>query len=225
MKFLGLAAEIDIGLKPHHIAQTIGWYNRWTPDIDRLEKYRSQLLFVCDEFMSARRQHFVIEGDIFQYEGRPVKVIGFTESKYNFLIKNGVALPFPSEDGKVIQGEVFAVSPEAFKKLDKLKQNGVQFYRKRVPIVDPYRPYGVINNHGFDELGFELPPALEGKKYWLGEEHLHRHPGVWMYLPKMSYWEYQWRRAPQLFDAVPSFTPKKDKTWLSEYYKYQNQDS
>lgn len=224
MNYLGLAEEVDIGIKPHHIAQTIGWHNRWTPDISRLEKYKTQRLFICDEYMSDRRQHFVIEDDVVQQDGRPCRVVAFTEGRFNFLLKNGTALPFPTEDGKQIKGELMNVTSGAFKKLDKLKQNGVQFYRKRVPIVDPYRPYGVVNNGSFTEDGIELPPALEGKKYWLGQEHLHTH-SAWMYFPKPEYWDYQLKRAPQMFDRIPSFEPKKEKTWLSEYYKYQNPDS
>jgi hypothetical protein len=217
MKYLGLAQEVDVEIKPHHIAKTIGWHNRYTPDIYKLEKYQHQLLFVYDEWMSDRRQHFVIEDYVTE------RVVAFTTQKFDFLIKDGCALPFPSDDGKIIKGEILALSDpgNAFKKLDKLRQNTVQYVRHRVELVDPYRPYFVINNHGFDEEGRELPPSVAGKKLWLGDEHLATQH-AWMYFPRHDYWDYQRRRNPQRFHRVPSFTPRKDKTWLSEYYKYQN---
>ncbi len=220
MKYLGLA--FDEPIQPRHREMVKQWHNRYTPDIVKLEKYKSQLLFVCDEFMSDRRQHFVLEDDIVQWNDKPMKVVGFTEAKFDFLLNEDIALPFPTEDGKVIKGEILVVTPNAIKKLDKLKLNTVMFYRKQVPIVDPYRPYGTINNGGFSEDGLELPPMLEGKKYWLGAEHLHTHGHVWMYFPHPDYWDYQRKRAPQMFHRVPTFTPKKEKTWLGEYYKFQN---
>jgi hypothetical protein len=220
LKQLGL--KVDIGIQPRHreLVKTWDTSRVYTPDIVRLEKYTHQLLFVCDELMSARRDHFLIEADIIH------KVIGFTTDKFDYLLNpDGIALPIPREDGYVIKGEILVIRPNVFLKLDKFKLNRVQFVRRRVPITDPYRPYGVINNgvtHGYwTEDGTLLPEALQGKKLWVGDEHLHTQE-AWMYQPHPDYWGYQFKRRPEIFDRVPRFQPKKEKTWLSEYFQYQN---
>jgi len=227
---LGLKREREIGIQPYHLAQTIGWINNiFTPDIAKLEQYRNQLVFVCDEFMSDRRQHFVIEDDIVEIDGVRGLVRAFTKDKFNYLIApDGTALAVPDKDGKLIMGELMVVTPSFFKKVDKLKQNRVLFTRRRVAILDPYRDATVswenaVDNGWFDETGRELPPILAGKKgveYTIGPERIWIQE-AWMYLPHPQ-WDYQLRRRPELFDRVPSFSPKKAREWLQEYYRYQN---
>jgi hypothetical protein len=225
-----LLPQRDIGIQPYHVAQTIGWINNvFTPDISKLETYRNQLVFVCDEFMSDRRQHFVIEEDVVDIDGVRGIVRAFTKDKFNHLLApDGTALSVPNPDGRLIMGELMVVKPSFFKKVDKLKQNRILFIRKRVPILDPYRDATVswenaIDNGWFDEDGRELPLILAGKKgveYTLGPEKIWIQE-AWMYFPH-SQWDYQLRRRPELFTRVPIFSPKKDKAWLSEYTRYQN---
>jgi hypothetical protein len=215
-------SKVDIGLTQRHTEVVKNWDTTgYTPDIAKLEKYEYQRVFVCDELMSARRQHFVIEADIVH------RIVAFTKDNFDYLLSpDGVALPIPREDGYVIKGELIIIRPNVIRKLDKLKLNHVQFVRRRVHLTDPYKPYGITNNgvgKGYwMEDGTLLPEALQGKKLWIGEELL-ADQEAWMYQPHRDYWGYQLKRRPELFDRVPRFKPKKEKTWLNEfYYQYQN---
>lgn len=204
------------------------WSNEYTPDINKLAKYEHQLLFVCDQMMSDRRQFFVIEPYVVH------KITVFTALYHDLLVApDGTVLPFrrDAETGYRIKGELLQLrEPEkAIAMLDKLKQRGVQFTRHRNAFIDPYRPYRVLVNGGDTEHpndtffadGRVMPVPLQGKKLWLGDEQLHTQQ-AWMYIPT-DHWTYQVRRRPEVFHRVPLFEPKKDKTWLTSYYKFQTE--
>lgn len=212
--------KVDIGLTPYHVAQTVGWTSVFTPDIYRLTLYKYQRLFICDEWMGDRSQSFVLDDDVVH------RVTAFTRDYYNFLIYENTALPVPDDNGHRIKGEMVIIRPMVFwNKLDKLKQNGIHFIRSRVEVIDPYRELTTIDNEYYDELGYELPEVLQGKKKEIGKEKVWIH-GAWMYLPNPAYWEYMMKRRPELFDRVPRFPPKQakriERPWLDDYYKYQN---
>ncbi len=192
----------------------------FTPDLYRLCKYQLQLLFVYDEWLSDRRQNFVLDDC-----GVRIATV-FSQEKYNFLIKSTdqSSVAIPDSQGSLIKGELFAVYPESFVKLDKLRLNGLRSIRDRVQVIYPYHEEAFIKNSldgYFTEDGYELPEALQGVKHYIGPEK------VWlldcfMYSGHPTYWTDMIHQQPFLFDRVPRFEPKKEKTWLSEYYKYQN---
>lgn len=216
----------------------------YTPDISRLEKYEYQLLFVCDDWMRARRgRHFIADDCEHQH-------VGFTMHGYRFLTHRGylgydadpVHIPLEDSTGYKIKGEVVRVRPSTFLKLDKLKLNGVSSHipalkRRRVHILYPHRPWGVLENV-LDEserlrphritsglvLNGKIPDwsqhPLAGKKYWIGKERMHIMQ-TWMYVAHPFWWDLVYRH-PEQFDEVARFIPNKPKRWLSEYYQYQN---
>ena len=194
----------------------------FTPDIYKLEKYQLQLLFVCDEWLSDRHQSFVMK-ELGENLGK-----AFTKDKFDFLIKathpDKPSVILPNPDGNRIAGEVWVVEPSAFLKLDKLKLNGLQSLRHRVPILYPYRYHGFVQNYDgyFTPDGILLPEALQGKKHWIGDEQIWMFEGMWMYQGHPDYWQDMVYSAPFFFDRVARFAPKEEKTWLDKYYKYQN---
>lgn len=133
--------------------------NTYTPDIQKLQQYRFQYLFVCDEMMAGR--HLFDE----RLGIRAAKVCSaFTQDDFtmwkwpalnktevipmsrSFLpqgVKTRDATP-PWADFKPglpfrILGQLHIVRPIHFLRLDKWKQNGIQFYRKRIPLLIPQR--------------------------------------------------------------------------------------
>lgn len=215
-----LATPVDTGWAKHCRQQMDGWTpSLFTPDIAKLEKYKKQLLFVTDEWMDDRRQSFVLDG-VSNNEG-----VAFSIERHLFLTKatDGTPVAMPDENGFRIKGEVHSLDGKAFLKLDKLKQNRIQFIRKRVFLIYPYRNQGTIDNGTFTDDGFLLPDILAGKKSWLGPERV-GHMSAWMYVGNPDYWLEQIHQQPYMFNRVPTFIPKKDKQWLSEYYKFQNED-
>lgn len=215
-----LAVPVDIGWTRRHQKLIADWnYSPFTPDIAKLQKYKKQLLFVTDEWMDDRRSSFVLDG-LSDCEG-----VAFTQDHYLFLTKatDGTPIAIPDPDGFKIKGEVHSMEGEAFIKLDKLKLNRVQFIRKRVDLIFPYRDQGTIDNGTFSDDGFLLPDLLAGKKSWIGPEKVCLLE-AWMYIGHPDYWMDQIHEQPYMFNQVPTFEPKKDKQWLSEYYKFQNED-
>lgn len=214
--------KIDLGITQAHrdIASSPAGYP-FTPDLYRLEKYQLQLLFVTDGWLSDRHESFVIK-ELGENLGK-----AFSKDRFDFLIKSTdpfkTAVILPNEDGHRIMGEVWVVEGDAFVKLDKLKVNGLQSLRHRVDILYPYRYEGYVQNYDgyFTPDGQILPEALQGKKHWLGPEQIWTLE-CWMYQAHPSYWVDMVHQNPFFFDRVQRFEPKKEKTWLEKYYRYQN---
>lgn len=231
--------QIDIGLELRHRLIALGMEpSPFTPDIAKLEKYQQQLLFVPDEWMRDRRSHFVVEDD------SKHQFTGFTKDHFKFLVHNGTigderhdALPIlhrREEGGLKIKGEVISLPPSAFLKLDKLKMNRFKYIRRRVWILYPNRNWGVFENrcedtaahgtmgclHWTGRIPCDQKHPLAGKKYWTGKERVDL-VQTWMYVAHPK-WLAAAQRNPEQFDEVKRFEPKKDKRWLSSYYKYQH---
>lgn len=224
----------------HQLALLEGMPSQYTPDIATLEKYEEQKLFVADEWLSDRRQNFVLDDLGAKREGT-----AFTSIPYLYRVFTGFLSPewtpvVEVGEGFKVKGEIVSVRPSSFLLLDKLKQNGLQFYRSRIPLIKPYRDGPIVfentiehtdplfrggnyASRGIDWLTGKFPEGhpLAGKKCWVGPERI-RIVHAWMYLGKPSFWN-RYRKQPFLYQKVPTFKPKKDKDWLTEYYKYQNQ--
>lgn len=210
----------------------------FTPDMAVLEKYQYQLLFVCDAWMSDRRDNHEIDDLDGKRKGR-----AFTFNKFKYLVQDRDLfsechrpLPLEYKDyGYKISGEIVAVRPHIIKDLDKFKLNERMFLRKRVHVLYPYRDEIVYENTlAADDPGmhpsasfdmrtrkFEIyQHPLAGKKRWLSEERLCI-LRVWMYVANPEFWK-DIIRNPFNYSEVPTFKPKKSKRWLSEYYRYQS---
>jgi len=195
---------------------------RFTPDIAELELHQFVLLFVCDDVMRAGKNYELIAD-------QSAKVTkGFTLKAFNFYRKrtDGTAIPIRinkqpdrfSFTAFKIKGEVHAVKPQAFLKLDVHYQNGVVFRRVRTKIIYPHTPHGMLVNK--DTQGRPLPKALQGAKHFLLPERVEPIT-AWMYVGVSSYWN------PLLdggfeFEPVTIRYPEKDRSWLIKYYHYQN---
>jgi len=195
---------------------------KYTPDIAELELHKFVLLFVCDDVMRAGRNYKLIA------DQSAKAARGFTLKAFNFYRKRtdgtGIPMVINTQPDRFnftalkIKGEIHAVEPTAFLKLDHHYQNGVQFRRVRTKILYPTREHGMILNKDAD--GKPLPKALQGPKHFLFSERVHPIT-AWMYIGVPNYWN------PLLdggfeFETVSIRYPKEDKSWLVKYYHYQN---
>lgn len=236
MKFFD--RKVDIGLKPYHIAMTMKWSNTFTPDIAKLEQLQRKYLFVCDDWMSDRKNSQILtELDDYRLEAKHV----FTQQPYRFYNFTGYGMDCPVflpglNDPHKIKGELVSFHPRGTLLLDRLRMNGIQFHRRPIHVIIPYReeivfentledkasvtfmPNGVVIQHG----KFPDGHPLAGLKRWVSEEHW-KIGLVDAYIGHWKYWALPYRTNICAFNEVPRFQPKQEKRWLkSDYYKYQN---
>jgi hypothetical protein len=137
-------------------AQRVREAMAYTPDAIDLEQSPYQNLFVCDDLMIGFADHGVLKGA--QYQST-----GFTKHHFSFFKRNSGLPPFgiplqawehgkfynhalqgggyndvriPGKTYAPIRGEIYAVPSTLFaNSLDKFKENGNMFIRRRIPIV------------------------------------------------------------------------------------------
>lgn len=113
---------------------------RFTKDMWELEQAEFRRMFVCDEMMSGLRQEKLVqEASVFMYHAFTFDTFEMYKKK---LGNATFPIPFHSNGFKPnafrIKGEVWAVRPYHYPKLDKYRENGVSFQRTPVRLVVPY---------------------------------------------------------------------------------------
>ncbi len=104
---------------------------KYSPDISELQKHTGQLLFVYDQLKKNEPRHALLaNGSIF---------FGtfFTHETYSVWDRVSDHTVVAMEDRTKparIQGELYGVRPSRFLTLDKEKENGYTFIRKRVTV-------------------------------------------------------------------------------------------
>lgn len=122
----------------------------YTPDVYIIEQYVRQFLFVPDDLMVGGANHKLVEDAVIG----PVLNGCYTSDRFSFWMKNLGELSYPialpegfTPDGRTtvpvvaapIKGQVLPIKPSRLIVLDKYRQNGVQFTRRRVNIRFAYR--------------------------------------------------------------------------------------
>lgn len=116
-----------------------------TPDIWRIERYKTQLLFVCDEMQSNCHHHPLLCS-------QAKSCVAFSDTTFSMwkkrMGKESTAIPLRLEfqSGMAqrsvslehVKGEIHQIPPRHFIELDKIKQNGVQFRRVRTSFLVPH---------------------------------------------------------------------------------------
>lgn len=151
----------------------------FTQDTWVLERSEYQLVFIYDQMMSNHRMNYILEGHS--------KLLGsaFTKRNNYMLWKKKLGLgtyPIPLREPHAvsglmgtpltarIKGELYRIkSVRIHEALDSFKTNGVEFRRKRVKLLVPYRYQR--GNVGVD-----------------AEEFLHE-VEAWMYEGRKTYWD------------------------------------
>lgn len=168
---------------------------QYTPDIIELEKKMRLNIFVHDDMMKGGSLHeYLSETNI---AGRWPTHTGYTVDEFYHWKKDlgeqsySVALEDPvsgflrnREELKParIQGEIYSIRPRQITKLDFLRENGLQFFRKRVEIFIPHSKVIYSSQN-------PVPYLIDPKKQTMT---------CWMYFGNGYYWD------DQLAGVIPS---------------------
>lgn len=191
---------------------------KYTPDIAVLEQHSWQLYFACDETQIGHLKHNLVG----EHE---YKLSGFTQQSFNYWAHQAPFLPaIPMEatgyknvmpgypDIAKIKGQVLAVRPQAFLTLDEYKENGVQYLRKKVRIIVPYRALRKITDHpGLPTNDIEF--MKDGLGLTFERMCIIR---AWMYVGVPAFWDSQ----ISAFDytSVQTYNAK-NRPWCKTYYQ------
>lgn len=139
----GFKTKIDPEIA--HLNGQVNELLRYTPDLEALQQLEKHLVFICDELKLDHPENGRLGYS--ELKGR-----AFTESdKFSLWSKklgklsHAIPLDNPKPSnytpaGK-IKGELYLVTTETMISLDKYKENGVNFSRRRVPIQNYYKVY------------------------------------------------------------------------------------
>lgn len=200
------------------------WFNyardvaRYTPDIAVLEQHAWQLYFACDETQIGHLKNDLL-GD-FEY-----KMPGFTQQSFNYWAHEApfnAAVPMEAEgfhnpmpnypDIAKIKGQILMIRPQAFLNLDNYKENGVQYLRKKVRIIVPYRALKKISDHP-DLPTVDIEWVRDGIGLTFERVCTIR---AWMYVGVPKYWD----KMISAYDytSVQTYN-SKNRPWCKTYYQ------
>lgn len=188
-----------------------------TPDMSVLEESEFQLLFCPDRTQRGCSQYELIEDSVYL-------AYAFTLKRFNYwLQRDGLPIPMLATSNErlkyfppplKIKGEIHAVRPYQFAKLDKAKDNLVSFRRQRIKLLIPHCPKLKIP----DRYENGKPVPLMTGQYQLGAERI-KPIEAWMYVGEPNYWDGLMDagyNSANLFSTVTHY--KDDRPWLGEYY-------
>lgn len=200
--------------------EAYAWHtqNRLTPDVWKLQQYMRQLIFVPDDMMRGQRNHEMI-AEASASGDDPFHPSCYTLKPFTFWKKDlgTMSYPIAMEESFCpssfvrwpppparIKGELYAIRPYQFIKLDKYKQNGIQFERKRVMITLPYRNVIFDRKHPVPEITIEYIETVQ----------------AWMYVGIPEYWDHQLGGVFQT-STMNLFEHDTARDWIKEFYKFE----
>lgn len=187
-----------------HLSQMVSEY---TPDIAFLEEQQRCLIFVFDDMMAGKANaDLIVSASV---TGRwPIAHV-YTEDKFFFWKKDLGSLSYPialdkavsgytefkydKEPGK-IWGQLYAVRPQAFIRLDIERENGVQYTRRQVQVRLPYVRSNPI-------------PDIKEAFFW-----------PWMYVGNHEYWDDQ---LAGVISSKPIDKTPDNRSWLGSHYRFK----
>jgi hypothetical protein len=194
--------------------------SRYTPDIAVLEEHAWQLYFACDETQRGHLKNDLCGAD------QEYKVPAYTQQSFNYwnheapfippipMEASGYRnpMPFYPEIAK-IKGQILKIRPQQFLHLDNYKENGVQYERRKVRLIVPYRTTEFIH---------DLTQVSEDIEFVSPNGHIARSKEktailrAWMYIGIPKYWD----KLISAFDytSVQTFEAK-NRPWCKTYYQ------
>jgi len=188
-----------------------------TPDIRQLMQYQRQFIFVADDMMYGGRHHELLDSPATMR----VHPACFTLNKFTLWKKDLGSHSFPvameesfkpsnflrwAVEPAKVKGELYTIRPSVFwLKLDIHRQNGVQFRRKRVAIILPYRQVRYSKARPIPEVTDEYIHPVQ----------------AWMYIGRPEYWDDQ---LGGVFRTSEMTLHEHDKPrpWIEKFYKFDN---
>lgn len=206
---------------------------RYSPDLGYLEQFQYQLLFVTDELRHKHPHNALLEDS-------PLLCGAYTEKTYAFWMQEfpiigtgetelrGIPL---RQDGDPslswmapslrIKGELYAVPPRYFQKIDEYKKNTEVFRRQRINVLVPYKVFQQDNGH--DQFGRPLPAPLQGADVKGKRTFVFQgtHPiRCWMYVGIPEYWNDLPLADFRGFKTVNNYESRRKNSWLTRYYDF-----
>lgn len=196
--------------------------NRFTPDIAELERSELQRVFIYDEMKHGHRANVFLPEVLAQRDATCYTDNYFVMHKKHLgkasqaIATDADVWPLPhgnTADRARIQGEVYVVYSSHIPVLDTYHQNTIEFERRRVRILRPWRQL-VRAKDGFPLNG----QMLESFK---ARGIVHSMSGcstvdAWMYIGKPEFWATQ---MSYRFTTVSMFKSPNEK-WLDAYYAF-----
>lgn len=209
---------------------------KFTPDIATLELYEWQLFFSPDETKKDHPKHELLGDCVYKFPG-------FTQQNYHYWNPvepwhNPVAMELTHPENIIrglpptakIKGQVHLIRPQQFIPLDRWKQNTVEYFRRRVRLIVPFRHVLWLKDHNIDHdfTGEAYDHRLDARNNeyntvtskYMGRSVKTTEERVviiraWMYIGLTSYWD------PLInlyeYQAVETFHGK-NRRWCEQYY-------
>jgi gamma-glutamylcyclotransferase (GGCT)/AIG2-like uncharacterized protein YtfP len=198
-----------------------------TPDVWILGSYEYQLVFVYGSQMRGHPQH-----ELMNNEGA-FAATAYTDNRFELWRKELGSATFPIALAKSnwskpdwnraspqrVQGELYAVSTPQLIRLDNHFQNTLEFRRKRVPLVVPYRHLFEVD--GRTDIQRKIAEITGAK---LVPEVVQTDVNVqmvkaWMYIGDSKYWGQQ---LSHFFQPAPVYQSRV--SWLGDYTAFTRTD-
>lgn len=218
----------DVNLPDQSLVKWLNEQAQYSPDLGWLEQMEFALLFCPDDTKMGHSRACLVE------EGVHL-CTAYTQNNYLFWEQivgdERIPIPLRAPEGakfmdlgelarypqpRKIQGELRLIRPHQFRGLDTYKRNTVQFRRKRINLIIPYREK--FDAEQYDVDGRPLPPALQGKKGLHGPwtTYVAR---AYVYEALPEYWDELIDAGFRGFKPVRHFT--SERAWLKHgYYAY-----
>lgn len=200
---------------------------RFTPDIHDLERSETQRVFIYNEMKSGHRASVMLPDPYVVHDATCYTDAFFWLYKKRLgLASRAIALDEsgtwfrPDWDqvyGARIQGELCIIKSSHIPILDEFHKNTVEFTRKRVKILRPWR--NIVRAKDGYPLNGEHLESLKAK----GIVHSMRGCGTmdaWIYLGNKEYWSEQLSR---MFTPTKLYTSPNE-GWLKEYYSFTQKE-
>lgn len=196
--------------------------NRYTPDIGTLERSEFQRVFIYNEMKYAHRAKDFLPETLVERDATCYTDDYFVLHKKRLgqasqaIATDADVWPHPlgpTADRARIQGELYIICSSHISVLDTYHQNTIEFERRRVRILRPWR-HIVRAKDGFP-LNGQMLESFKAR----GIVHSMRGCATmdaWMYVGRQDFWAGQLAR---LFTPVSLYTSPNEQ-WLKEYYAF-----
>lgn len=208
-----------------HEARWLTEQSRYSPDLGYLEMREWHLLFAMEDFKTNHTHHCLIEDSSFiatAYSTHHFNYWGMEAGDERMAIpletnKIGTQTVRYFPPGLKVKGELHLIRSHQFLGLDTYKRNTVQFRRKRMNVIVPYREMEWKYNRELCDAP-EIPPALQGTRHAILSAEKVYIIRAWVYVAMPQYWDNLLDAGWRGFKTVNYYESKRP--WLREYYDY-----
>lgn len=179
----------------------------FTPDIGKLEEHQWQLFFIYDNMKQEHQDYSKIKENSYSFE----MPIGFTQDKF-VMFKRCMGLatyPFILQNKWMtvpncrVKGELHYIETGRIPELDTMRQNGVEYKRRKIKILLPYH----VNKPVFTQAFYVIK--------------------AWTYVGISEFWEEDIADIDRDFNVKPYAsvgTFQANRVDIGRYYSFEKKD-